>query len=72
MNWFAEQRQNWIMDMLMVYGFINRGHLMRKFGVSQPQASLDLKQFQRNHPWSIHYDGSRKCYVWLAEGEKSS
>jgi hypothetical protein len=62
MNWFAEQRQSWIAEMLHVYGFINREHLQRKFGISQPQASYDLKQFCAAHPRAIRYDVSRKCY----------
>ena len=62
MNWFADQRQAWIAEMLRVYGFINREHLQRKFGISQPQASLDLQTYRRAHP-ALRYDVSRKCYV---------
>ena len=40
-SWFVEQRMAWIAEMLHVYGFINRGHLMRKFGISGTQA-IDL------------------------------
>jgi hypothetical protein len=63
MNWFEEQRQVWIADMLQVYGFINREHLQRKFRISIPQASKDLQTFLRHYPTSIQYDLSRKCYV---------
>lgn len=63
MNWFAEARQAWIADMLRVYGFINRDHLRRKFGISVPQASLDLQTFLREHPRTMTYDLNRKCYV---------
>jgi hypothetical protein len=62
-NWFTEQRQLWIMDAITVFGFINRDHLMRKFGISRPQASADLRQFQRDNPNALRYDSSRKCYV---------
>jgi hypothetical protein len=62
-NWFADQRQAWIAEMLTVYGFINREHLQRKFGISQPQASLDLQTFARAHPRVMQYDLSRKAYV---------
>jgi hypothetical protein len=62
-NWFAEQRQAWIREALTVFGFINREHLMRKFGISQPQASADLQVFQRENPSAMRYDPSRKCYV---------
>jgi len=53
----------WIAESLRVFGFINRDHLRRKFGISQPQASIDLQTFQRLHPGAMHYDTSRKCYV---------
>lgn len=49
--------------MLDIYGFINREHLQRKFGISVPQASLDLQTFQREHPRTMTYDLTRKCYV---------
>lgn len=62
-NWFAEQRQTWIAEMLHVYGFINREHLMRKFGISMPQASQDIQRFGAEHPKAMRYDVSRKCYV---------
>lgn len=62
-RWFEEQRQAWIAEMLDIYGFINREHLQRKFGISVPQASLDLQRFARNHPQAMRYDTSGKCYV---------
>ena len=63
MNWFARYRLDWIADMLHVYGFLNREHLQRKFGISTPQASKDLAAFTRAHPSAVRYDPSRKCYV---------
>ena len=63
MTWCEQQRQLWIKEMLMVYGFINREHLQRKFGISQPQASKDLQRFQRKYPSAVRYDLSRKAYV---------
>jgi hypothetical protein len=62
-RWFEQQRQHWIGEMLKIYGFINRDHLMRKFGISRPQASIDLQAFWRAHPTAMFYDPSRKCYV---------
>jgi hypothetical protein len=62
-NWCERQRQLWIADMLAVYGFINREHLQRKFGISQPQASKDLQTFVRAHPRAMSYDATRKTYV---------
>jgi hypothetical protein len=52
----------WIAEALRVYGFINREHLQRKFGISQPQASKDLQTYQRLHPGAMTYDLSGKCY----------
>lgn len=63
MNWFAQHRQLWIADMLTVYGFINRDHLCRKFRISVPQASIDLRRFEQAYPRAMRYDLSKKCYV---------
>jgi DeoR/GlpR family transcriptional regulator of sugar metabolism len=62
MSWFADHRQQWIADMLRVYGFINREHLMRKFGISQPQASKDLQTFRAAHPDDMAYNLTTKRY----------
>lgn len=62
-NWFAQKRQEWIAETLRVFGFINRAHIERKFGVSTPQASIDLAQFQKDHPDLIAYDRNAKRYV---------
>jgi len=67
-TWFAEHRLAWIADMLHVYGFINREHLQRKFGISVPQASKDFRAFTRAHPSAVRYDVSRKCYVATQRG----
>ena len=63
MNWFIEHRQNWIGEMLEIYGFINRIHLRRKFGCSAIQASLDLTAFAARHPDKAQYDNRRKAYI---------
>lgn len=63
MNWFGEQRQAWIDETLRVFGFINREHICRKFGVSVPQASADLRDYQRRHPGALVYDRSAKRYL---------
>lgn len=49
--------------MLAIYGFINRAHIRRKFGVSTPQAALDLRAFQEANPGAMTYDTQRKTYV---------
>ena len=63
MAWAEEYRQEWIAQTLRVFGFINRFHIMRMFGVSDAQASLDLRRFMREHPGAMAYDGSAKRYV---------
>ena len=72
MNWFVLQRQEWIAETLRVFGFINREHIERKFGVSTPQASMDLRDFQDKYPFSIVYNKSAKRYeavesLWPAQ-----
>lgn len=61
-RWFESQRIAFIAEMLHIYGFINREHLMRKFGISQPQASKDLQSFQRNSAGSMTYNVKTKRY----------
>lgn len=63
MTWYTNIRQEWIDEMLRIYGFINRQHLMRKFGISRPQATDDLQLYRKNNPRKIKYDSSKKCYV---------
>lgn len=63
MNWYATKRYEWIGEMLRVYGYINRKHLVRHFGISVPQASADLQNFALRCPALLRYDLSKKCYV---------
>lgn len=63
MRWFENHREEWITETLRVFGFINRAHLERKFGISTPQASADLNKYMRTWPMAMVYDKSRKCYV---------
>lgn len=62
MTWYTQHRQEWIAETLRVFGYINREHIERKFGVSTPQASLDLREFQRNHPQCVTYNKTAKRY----------
>lgn len=61
-TWFVAYRQSWIAEMLLVYGFINREHLERKFGISTPQASTDLRLFQERNEGAMEYNTSTKRY----------
>lgn len=63
MRWYEQHRMEWIAETLRVFGYINRHHLMRKFGISEPQASNDFLTFQRLHPNAMKYDLSTKRYV---------
>lgn len=63
MAWAEDYRQGWIAETLRVFGFINRTHLMRKFGISAPQAASDFGKFQEINPGAMVYDASAKRYV---------
>ena len=62
MTWFIDQRYAWIKECLTVYGYINREHLERKFGISTPQASADLNKFAKLYPELMIYNKSTKRY----------
>jgi hypothetical protein len=61
-RWFESQRIAFIAEMLHIYGFINREHLMRKFGISMPQASKDLQSYLQHSAGSVSYHLRRKRY----------
>ena len=63
MRWFQNHRLEWIAETVRVFGFINRVHIERKFGVSTPQASADLRSFQRRYPGLVTYDKTQKRYI---------
>ena len=62
MNWFENQRMGWIAESVAIFGFINRKHIQLKFGISTPQASSDLKMFQKLNPDIIEYNPRKKYY----------
>jgi hypothetical protein len=64
LRWFKQHRMDWIGECLRVYGFINREHIERKFGLSTPQASIDLNNFQKLYPDTMRYDVKEKRYVY--------
>lgn len=67
MTWAVNYRQNWIADRLAILGFINRAHLMKHFGISAQQASIDLNKFLREKPGVMTYDKTAKRYVRAAQ-----
>jgi hypothetical protein len=62
-NWFTETRVAWIKESVDIFGFINRTHIIKKFGVSTPQASIDLREAMRRWPALLAYDKSEKRYL---------
>lgn len=63
MAWAEDYRQTWIAETLRVFGFIQRKHLCRKFGISLPQAANDFRRFLAVHPGAMAYDKFAKRYV---------
>ena len=70
-RWYKTYRMEWIAESLRVYGFINREHIQRKFGLSTPQASKDMNEFQRLHPDTVTYDLHLKKFVANANTKDS-
>lgn len=62
MNWFAEHRIDWIKESLEIFGAVRREHVMKKFGISTAQASLDLREVRSRWPGLMSYDLSEKVY----------
>ncbi|WP_300009765.1 hypothetical protein [uncultured Roseobacter sp.] len=65
MNWYGEQRHKWIKEMLRIYGFINRSHIVEKFGCSAQLAGNDLTAFQEANATWVEYNPRRRAYVNL-------
>jgi hypothetical protein len=62
MRYFEQLRIGWIIEMVEIYGFINRDHVSKKFGVTHQVASSDFGKVQKLHPHLMRYDTSAKCY----------
>lgn len=63
LRWGVEQRLEFIEFRLFWEGGINRSDITTYFGVSVPQASNDLSQYQQLEPNNIFYDRSEKRYL---------
>jgi WYL domain len=61
--WSVEQRLEFIDFRLFWEGHVNRADLVNYFGVSVPQASGDLTQYQEQAKDNALYDKTRKTYV---------
>jgi hypothetical protein len=62
LRWGVEQRLEFIEFQLFWEGGLNRADITRFFGVSVPQASKDLSQYQGLAPDNVVYDRSEKRY----------
>lgn len=62
LRWGVEQRLEFIEFRLFWEGKLNRADITRYFGVSVPQASKDLSQYQELAPHNMRYDRSEKRY----------
>ena len=63
LRWGVEQRLEFIEFRLFWEGAINRSDLTIHFGVSVPQASKDLSQYQELAPDNVAYNKNEKRYV---------
>lgn len=62
LRWGVERRLEFIEFRLFWEGRINRSDITHFFGVSVPQASKDLSQYQELAPGNMDYDRSEKRY----------
>ena len=63
MRWSQQQRMNYISNLLIAHGRVNRSQLVDKFGVTVALVSSDLATYQRLHPDAMRYDRSDKAWV---------
>lgn len=63
MKYAIEQRLRLIDFLLGQYGHLNRSAVMDFFGVSLPQASMDIQAYLKLAPANAVYDVSRKTYT---------
>ena len=63
LRWGTERRLEFIDFRLYWEGRVNRADLTREFGISVPQASLDLTRYQQLAPANMTYDKSAKTYL---------
>ncbi|PLZ02819.1 WYL domain-containing protein [Burkholderia sp. WAC0059] len=66
-RWGQERRLEFIDFRLQWEGRLNRGDLTDFFGISIPQASLDISRYQSVCPQNMEYDRSTKMYVAMPD-----
>lgn len=62
-RWGQDRRLEFIDSRLYWNGRVNRSSLTEFFGISVPQASLDLTEYQRRAEHNTVYDRTEKAYV---------
>ena len=61
-DWLKNHRLDWIKESVEIFGTINRVHVQMKFGISTPQASIDIRDAMDRWPNLMEYDKSAKRY----------
>jgi predicted DNA-binding transcriptional regulator YafY len=60
----AQQKRLELIDFRLAWeGRVNRADLVNTFGISVPQATIDLNRYQELHPDNVEYDRSKKEYA---------
>jgi len=62
-KWGQERRLEFIDFRLLWEGHLNRSDLTSHFGISVPQASMDLARYQELAPSNMLYDRQQKAYI---------
>ncbi|MGQ0801268.1 MAG: WYL domain-containing protein [Pseudomarimonas sp.] len=62
-RWSQLQRFAFIERRLYWESTLNRQDLMARFGISAPQASMDVQRYAELAPGNVEFDRSRKAYV---------
>jgi len=62
-HWGQARRLEFIDVRLRWDGRLNRADLTGFFGISVPQASIDLARYMEAAPQNLHYDGTSKSYA---------
>ena len=62
-KWSQERRLEFVDYRLQWEGQLNRSDLMDLFGISVPQASLDLARYMELAPENMRYDRSARVYL---------
>jgi len=65
------QRLRFIDFLLDHYGQFNRAVIMDYFGMSKPQASLDIQAYIQLAPGNVEYNRSRKYYERTTQYERA-